>query len=84
MTRSWCPHCGSDRTYVKDVQQDDKGIRRRRECNACGWRYTTVEVPLDELTRLQYADRDYKELLGRVSKSIESMRNQNNRRRKQK
>lgn len=76
MTRSYCPKCGSDRTITKDVQQQDGNIRRRRECNACGWRYTTMEVPLDEFNRLRYHERDYKELLQRIVKAADSMNKQ--------
>ena len=40
-----CPFCGSDNTQVKDSRDTDDGsaIRRRRECNECGSRFTTFE-----------------------------------------
>lgn len=40
-----CPHCGSADTAVKDSRVADEGaaIRRRRECPACGGRFTTFE-----------------------------------------
>lgn len=47
-----CPACGGLRDRVVDSRQAEDGasIRRRRECDACGGRYTTFErveeVPL--------------------------------------
>lgn len=47
-----CPACGGLRDKVVDSRQADDGasIRRRRECESCGSRYTTFErveeVPL--------------------------------------
>jgi transcriptional repressor NrdR len=40
-----CPFCGHDETQVKDSRPSDDGrvIRRRRECNECGRRFTTFE-----------------------------------------
>lgn len=47
-----CPFCGSDDTQVKDSRpvEDASVIRRRRQCPACGARFTTLErVQLREL-----------------------------------
>ncbi len=47
-----CPFCGSESTQVKDSRpaEDSTSIRRRRECSACGGRFTTFErVQLREL-----------------------------------
>lgn len=40
-----CPACGEQDTRVIDSRDQDEGamIRRRRECVACGTRFTTVE-----------------------------------------
>lgn len=41
-----CPVCGSERTRVVDSRPaggDGGEIRRRRECDACGQRFTTFE-----------------------------------------
>ncbi len=48
-----CPFCGSDDTQVKDSRstEENSATRRRRACNNCGQRFTTVErVQLRELT----------------------------------
>jgi transcriptional repressor NrdR len=38
-----CPFCSESETKVIDSRPDADGIRRRRECLACGRRFTTVE-----------------------------------------
>lgn len=38
-----CPFCGADESRVVDTREVGDGIRRRRECQACGQRYTTYE-----------------------------------------
>lgn len=40
-----CPHCGSDEDRVVDSRpvDDRAAVRRRRECHACGTRFTTFE-----------------------------------------
>ncbi|MBI1394206.1 MAG: transcriptional repressor NrdR [Alphaproteobacteria bacterium] len=47
-----CPFCGCSDTQVKDSRgaEDGSTIRRRRQCTACGGRFTTFErVQLQEL-----------------------------------
>ncbi len=40
-----CPFCGHDDSQVKDSRptEDNGAIRRRRQCEACGARFTTFE-----------------------------------------
>jgi len=38
-----CPYCGAGESRVVDTREGGDGIRRRRECQACGQRYTTYE-----------------------------------------
>ena len=41
-----CPFCGKENTRVIDSRPADEGcsIRRRRQCDECGKRFTTYEV----------------------------------------
>lgn len=41
-----CPRCASDEDKVIDSRavREGRGVRRRRECTACGERYTTYEA----------------------------------------
>ena len=48
-----CPFCGHEDSQVKDSRptEDGAAIRRRRQCEACGARFTTFErIQLRELT----------------------------------
>jgi transcriptional repressor NrdR len=48
-----CPFCAHEDSQVKDSRSSEDGaaIRRRRQCEACGQRFTTFErVQLRELT----------------------------------
>ena len=50
-----CPFCAHEDSQVKDSRPSEDGaaIRRRRQCEACGARFTTFErVQLRELTVL--------------------------------
>ena len=39
-----CPYCGEENTRVIDSRPtDDSSIRRRRQCDECGKRFTTYE-----------------------------------------
>jgi len=42
-----CPKCKHQDTSVVDSRETEEGkeIRRRRECDKCGYRFTTYEVP---------------------------------------
>ncbi len=48
-----CPVCAGDDTRVVDSRPADQGeaIRRRRECRACGHRFTTYERVAPTLVR---------------------------------
>lgn len=48
-----CPFCGHDASQVKDSRptEDNSAIRRRRQCEGCGGRFTTFErIQLRDLT----------------------------------
>jgi transcriptional repressor NrdR len=38
-----CPHCGDTRHKVIDTRDTADAIRRRRQCEECGQRFTTYE-----------------------------------------
>lgn len=55
--RITCPHCGGDLKYVKDSRpRDFHGIRtvaRKRDCDNCGQRSTTIEIPEVKFTAIK-------------------------------
>ena len=55
-----CPFCAHDNSQVKDSRptEDNSAIRRRRQCESCGARFTTFErVQLREVTVVKSGDR---------------------------
>ena len=38
-----CPYCGSEDSKVTDSRHVEGGIKRRRQCLQCGFRFTTYE-----------------------------------------
>jgi transcriptional repressor NrdR len=55
-----CPFCSHENSQVKDSRptEDGASIRRRRQCEDCGARFTTFErVQLRDLTVLKSASR---------------------------
>ena len=55
-----CPFCAHDDSQVKDSRPSDDGaaIRRRRQCEGCGARFTTFErIQLRELTVIKSEGR---------------------------
>jgi transcriptional repressor NrdR len=55
-----CPFCGHEDSQVKDSRptDDNAAIRRRRQCEACGARFTTFErIQLREMTVLKSEGR---------------------------
>jgi transcriptional repressor NrdR len=53
-----CPKCGHDATRVIDsrVNPDGRGIRRRRECEKCEFRFSTQETVLKDDLLIQKRD----------------------------
>jgi transcriptional repressor NrdR len=55
-----CPFCGHEDSQVKDSRptEDNAAIRRRRQCEGCGARFTTFErIQLRELSVLKTEGR---------------------------
>jgi len=49
-----CPKCGGVSTSVKDSRGcQDGSIRRRRICDSCLGRFSTIEIPLESLRNMQ-------------------------------
>ena len=44
-----CPHCAAPHTSVRDSRSIDGRIRRRRVCDACGSKFSTLELPVHEV-----------------------------------
>jgi transcriptional regulator NrdR family protein len=62
-----CPKCGSDNFLVADCRQRKDYISRRRWCQNCGHRFSTVEVTVEQLEEMKRKVR----LFNTISKVVE-------------
>jgi len=55
-----CRKCGHDHTKVINSRDAQQGLetRRRRKCDACGYRWTTTEVPETQLHRTRIPKKE--------------------------
>ena len=68
-----CPFCAHDDSQVKDSRptEDSGAIRRRRQCEGCGARFTTFErVQLREVTVVKSGERREPFDRGKLEQSI--------------
>lgn len=69
-----CPYCGGENTQVKDSRptEESQSIRRRRNCEDCGGRFTTFErVQLREIMVLKKSGRRVPFDREKLSRSID-------------
>ena len=69
-----CPYCGGENTQVKDSRptEESQAIRRRRNCEDCGGRFTTFErVQLREIMVLKRSGRRVPFDREKLSRSVE-------------
>lgn len=59
-----CVKCGSIDSHVIDSRNHEasNARRRRHQCNNCGYRYTTYEVPAEEYEKLQTIKMDVSQI----------------------
>ena len=69
-----CPYCGCENTQVKDSRptEENQSIRRRRNCEDCGGRFTTFErVQLREIIVIKRSGRRMPFDREKLSRSVE-------------
>src|SRR5258708_13901400 len=69
-----CPYCGCENPQVKDSRptEENQAIRRRRNCEDCGGRFTTFErVQLREITVIKRSGRRVPFDREKLSRSVE-------------
>jgi transcriptional repressor NrdR len=68
-----CPFCAHDDSQVKDSRptEDNTAIRRRRQCESCGARFTTFErVQLRDIVVLKSGERREAFDRGKIEQSV--------------
>lgn len=71
-----CPKCGAKRVIVQntDVRTDGRVVSRRRECIECHHRWSTLEVPVEDMA-VDPSDLDFlHESVAVVLRQIEHLR----------
>ena len=74
-----CPYCGKDNTRVIDSRPADDGdsIRRRRECDVCGKRFTTavdeIEANIFNKEEREISSREIGEMVMEKLKNLDSV-----------
>jgi transcriptional regulator NrdR family protein len=52
-----CPKCNSDNVFTPDSRPRGNTVYRRRSCEGCGYRWSTLEISHEEYLGLQEAKR---------------------------
>jgi transcriptional repressor NrdR len=68
-----CPFCAHDNSQVKDSRptEDGAAIRRRRQCEGCGARFTTFErIQLRDITVVKSDDSREPFARGKIEQSV--------------
>lgn len=70
-----CDKCGNEFSKIVDSRPTDGGIRRRRICNICGHKWTTLEVVYEPKrgarpTKLQKDIDDISQLVAQLQEKI--------------
>lgn len=66
-----CPKCGSESITVCDSRVYNKWLRRRRGCNLCGTKFSTVEIPAELFADLRDKDARTKRLQAMLREAID-------------
>ena len=58
-----CPKCRSENVLIINSRPRGDTVRRRRECENCSERWTTLEISMEEYQLLTYAFKKSKRTL---------------------
>ena len=48
-----CPNCKSENLYCVDSRKSQGKVRRRKKCLECGFKFSTIELPMNEVYRIE-------------------------------
>lgn len=68
-----CPECGSDDTGVLETAPYSDRVRRRRECQACGHRFTTRENIVPDETWARMLDKYLARAIDSLEEAIDAL-----------
>lgn len=62
-----CPNCQHERSMVIRTDGDRHKVLRQRQCCACGWRWRTVEITVDEHAAFRLVMKEAEQLTAAVN-----------------
>ena len=71
-----CPKCGAGYHDVRVTDSrpgDGYGVRRRRECSACGYKFTTYEITATDKAKYELTRRQNEEMRNQIKRIMERM-----------
>ena len=61
----YCQKCGKE-TRVIDSRDAETGVRRRRMCDSCKYRFTTLEITLEQVGIYNRQERERTAILNTI------------------
>lgn len=65
-----CPNCKSNQTFIVDSRACGNSTRRRRECEGCGERWSTLEISVEEHLKLVASNKQMQSTLARIQDAL--------------
>lgn len=66
-----CPKCKSNETIIVDSRAYENTTRRRRSCNECGERWSTIEVLVEEHVRMVAANKQMQSIITQIQDALD-------------
>lgn len=71
-----CPKCKSEQIGVRDTRIYEKCVKRRRLCFDCGFRFSTVEISVNEYETLQEKVNLYQMQFQKIKECADTVTNE--------
>ena len=68
-----CPRCGSLNIMVLESRPREDFYFRRRKCNACGYRFSTAEISMDEYNDYVNKVNNYEQIMSKFKETFETI-----------
>lgn len=68
-----CPKCGTKMSVI-DSRSSEYGIRRRRKCGQCGYRFTTYEISSAQKAKYERSEKQYAMFKQKIIDMIDDFR----------
>lgn len=69
-----CPKCGGIESKCKDSRYKDHTVYRRRECLACGARFSTMEVSLESFQSMNLTSQGTLDAISEIFRKLQRVK----------